>query len=183
MGWRNGSDGALLAHPARRLSQKIPQHAGGHHRQRDTQEKDQGILAPPPRPADRVCIRQHFINAHGIGDVLDLAVPERLVTAHDLVLDLLVDRAGDKDLSWLGDALDTRGDIDAVAVDVVRLHYDVTEIDANPVLDPGVLRSEALRPMRFCWMTMLHRTASTGLSKIAMKPSPVVFTRLPLCST
>ncbi|MGY2938292.1 hypothetical protein ACVWZK_003254 [Bradyrhizobium sp. GM0.4] len=60
------------------------------------------------------------------------------------MLDLLVDRAGDKDLAWLGDALDTRGDIDAVAVDVVRLHDDVTEIDANPVLDPGVLRKRGV---------------------------------------
>ena len=31
-------------------------------------------------------------------------------------------------------------------------------------------------------MTMLQRTASTGLSKMAMKPSPVVLTRLPWCS-
>jgi hypothetical protein len=28
----------------------------------------------------------------------------------------------------------------------------------------------------FCWMTIPHRTASTGLSKIARKPSPVVLT-------
>src|SRR5207253_2528777 len=62
----------------------------------------------------------------------------------DLVLDLLVDRAGDIDLAWLGDAFDARGDVDAVAVDVIRLYDDVTEIDANPVLDPGTLRKRGV---------------------------------------
>jgi len=28
----------------------------------------------------------------------------------------------------------------------------------------------------FCWITIPHRTASTGLSKMAIKPSPVVLT-------
>ncbi|MGY3425890.1 hypothetical protein ACVWZW_006394 [Bradyrhizobium sp. F1.13.4] len=60
------------------------------------------------------------------------------------MLDLLVDRAGDKDLAWFGDALDARCDVDAVAVDVVRLHDDVTEVDANPVLDPGLLRKRGV---------------------------------------
>src|SRR6185369_15871537 len=59
---------------------------------------------------------------------------------------LLVDRARDVDLAGFGDALDARRNVDAVAVDVVRLHDDVAEIDADPVFDPGGLRKRGVAP-------------------------------------
>src|SRR5439155_26398673 len=88
--------------------------------------------------------RQHAIDAHGIRDVLDLAIPERLIAAHHLVLDLLVDRARDVDRTRLGNTLDAGGNVDAVAVDIVLLNDDIAEIDANSVFDPGILRNRGV---------------------------------------
>ena len=46
----------------------------------------------------------------------------------------------------------------------------------------GFLGSDWLRSTMLCWITVLHRAASTGLSKIATNPSAVVLTSLPWCS-
>src|SRR5215471_11650901 len=48
------------------------------------------------------------------------------------------------DLARLRDAFDARGDIDAIAVDVVRFHDDVAEIDADAILDPRLLRKRGV---------------------------------------
>ena len=40
-------------------------------------------------------------------------------------------RAGDANTAWLRHRLQTRGDVDAVAIDVVALDDDVAEIDAD----------------------------------------------------
>ena len=133
-----------MSHLAAILHQPVPKHVAGNHQQCRDQKDKQDALAPAARPADCVCVRQHAIDAHWIGDVLDLAVPERLVAAYDLVLDLLVDRTRDIDLTGLGNALDACGDVDAVAVDIIRLYDDVAEIDANPVFEPRMLRKRGV---------------------------------------
>ena len=45
-------------------------------------------------------------------------------------------RAGDADAAGLGHRLQARGDVDAVAIDVVALDDDVAEIDADAKPDP-----------------------------------------------
>jgi hypothetical protein len=47
---------------------------------------------------------------------------------------------GDADAARRGEALEARRDIDAVAVNVVRRHDDVAEIDADAQIDAAVLR-------------------------------------------
>ena len=56
-----------------------------------------------------------------------------------LVLDLVEGVAGNDDAAGLGERLEPRGDVDAVAVDVVALDDHVAEIDADPELDALVL--------------------------------------------
>src|SRR5581483_11719054 len=71
-------------------------------------------------------IGKHPVNPNGVGDVLDLAIPERLVSANELILDLLVNAARDIHLARIGDAFKTRGDVDPVTVDVVLLNDHIT---------------------------------------------------------
>src|ERR1700747_806393 len=61
-----------------------------------------------------------------------------------LVFYLLLDAARNKHLARLGDPLDLDGNVDAIAVDVVRFNDDVAEIDADPVLDPGMVRHRCI---------------------------------------
>ena len=56
------------------------------------------------------------------------------------MLYLFVDAAGDIDLAGTGDAFKPRGNVDAVAIDVVGFDDDVAKIDADPILDPICIR-------------------------------------------
>ena len=102
------------------------------------------------RPVKGGGVRKHAVNSHRIGDVLDLAITEQLVAANQLVLYLLVNAARDVNLARIGNALETRSDVDAVTVDVVWFDDDVAEIDADPVLDPVMLR-QRMRCARPCF--------------------------------
>src|SRR5262249_25294949 len=89
-------------------------------------------------------VRQHAIDPDRIGDVLDLAIAERLVSAHQLMFDLLIDAAGDVHLARLGKPFKTGGNVDALAVDVISFDDHVAKIDADPVLHPVVLRKGSI---------------------------------------
>ena len=66
-------------------------------------------------------IRKHAIDPHRIGDVLDLAIPERLVSADQFVLYLFENAARDVNLAGIGNTLEARSNIDAVTVNVVSV--------------------------------------------------------------
>jgi hypothetical protein len=68
----------------------------------------------------------------------------RLEREVELRLDLIVDVARDADTARLGEALEARRDVDAVAVDVVVLDDHVAEVDADA--EPDTLLG---RPVRF----------------------------------
>ena len=70
---------------------------------------------------------------------LTLRSPSDLVSADQFMLYLFVDAAGDVDLAGTGNAFKSRGDIDAVAINVVCFDDDVTKIDAYSILNPMVL--------------------------------------------
>jgi hypothetical protein len=69
-----------------------------------------------------------------------MAITERFVSANQLVLYLFVNAAGDIDFAGLGYAFKPRGNVDAVAVNIVGFDDDVAEIDSNAILDPMMLR-------------------------------------------
>jgi hypothetical protein len=89
-------------------------------------------------------IRQDAIDAHGIRNVLQFLVAERLIAADQLVLDLLVDAARDVDPSGLGHVLQPCRDIDPIAVDIVRIDDDIAQIHPDTVPDPLLRRQRGV---------------------------------------
>src|SRR5229473_1677446 len=122
-----------------RWPQHIPKGAAGDDQQKKAQQKNQNILAPFSGPVEGVWIRKHAVDPHRIGDVLDFAISERLISANKFVLYLLVNGARDVELARIGNALKTRGNIDSITVNIVCFDDEVAKVDANPILDPVML--------------------------------------------
>jgi hypothetical protein len=103
------------------------------------------VLAP--RCPDVVCGRAatsdsssvHRKDADGPGDVLDTLFPCVLEGIGKFVADMVPYRAGDADPTGLGERLQPRGDVDAVAVDVTAFGDHIAEIDTDPEDDPLLL--------------------------------------------
>ncbi len=72
-------------------------------------------------------------------DVLDVLVAPVLKKIGELVADLVAHHPRDADSTGLGQRLQSRSDVDAITVDVVRLDNHVTEVDADTEGDPLVL--------------------------------------------
>ena len=73
---------------------------------------------------------------HRMGDVLQALFAEAFEADRELVAHLFVDRAGDENAARLGQFLQSRRDIDAVAIDVVALQHHVAQIDADAKIHP-----------------------------------------------
>src|SRR5882762_8236140 len=82
--------------------------------------------------------RMHAIDRYRARNVFDFAVAERLIAIKELVFYLLVDSARDANLAGPGYSGEAGGSVDAVAINVVWIRDHVAEIDANPILDPGM---------------------------------------------
>src|SRR6266850_5548882 len=121
---------------AMRQPKHIPKGAAGDDQQSEAQQENQNVLASFSGPAKGGRIRKHAVDPDRIGDVLDLAISEQLISANQLVLDLLVNGARDVNLARLGKALETRSNVDAITVNVGCFDDDVAKIDTNPILDP-----------------------------------------------
>jgi len=75
-----------------------------------------------------------------------------------------VNRIGDEHCTGVGQGLDPRGDVDAVAIEVVALDDHVAEIDADAQFDP-VVRRDASVPPGHCLLhcdRAAHRIDDTG---------------------
>ena len=98
-------------------------------------------LRRPLRPR-----QHHAVHVDRHLDVLQLRLPQAFERLVDLVANLIEHRTGDADAAGVGERLDARGDVDAVAEDVAVAHLDVTEMQADAHLDaPLRPPSEALR--------------------------------------
>ena len=91
----------MLEHFAACLQQQVSESTRRDDQQRQTQRPDENGFAAPRTPK-RGRIGKYAVDSHVIGDVLHLAVPERLVSADQLVFDLLVDAARNKHFARLG---------------------------------------------------------------------------------
>ena len=78
-------------------------------------------------------------NVYRPGQVLDLPRAQVPVAKRQLGFDLVEDLARNADTAGLGEPLQTRRDVDAVAVDVVVLDDDVAEVNADPEGDATLL--------------------------------------------
>src|SRR6267142_4032552 len=121
---------------AMRQPKHIPKGAAGDDEQSEAQQENQNVLASFSGPAKGGGIRKHAVDPDRIGDVLDFAISEQLISTNQLVLDLLVNGARDVNLAGLGNALETRSNIDTIAINVGCFDDDVAKIDTNPILDP-----------------------------------------------
>ena len=108
-----------------------------------------------------------------------MVLAHRLEAEVELVLDLVVDVAGDADAAGLGEAFEAGGDVDAVAEDVVGLDDDVADIDADAEADAPVLGLIRLASATPFWIATAHSTASTALPNSTRAPSPVSLTTRP----
>ena len=124
-------------------------------------------------------IEQHPIDADRIGDVLQPLLAEVAKADVELVHGVVEGRAGDTDPAGLGNGLQPRGDVDAVAVKVVALDDDVAEIDADAELDALGWRKSLLRSAMPRWTVAAQRRASTTLANSTSAPSPISLTMRP----
>ena len=62
----------------------------------------------------------------------------------DPIADTFIDDRGHADSTWLGKWLQARGNIDAVAIDIVAFDNDIAKIDTDPHHD-GWLRRALIR--------------------------------------
>ena len=115
-------------------------------------------------------------------DVLQMLLAGILEGDVQPVADMFAGGCRDADAARLGDVLQPRRHIDAVAKDVAVLDDDVAEIDADAELDAPILGTPALRPAIPCWISTAQATAFTTLVNSTSMPSPVSLTMRPLCS-
>src|SRR5581483_4921873 len=73
---------------------------------------------------------------HRLGDVFQRLVAHVVIGNLGLAPDLAMRVVGDADATGIGDAFEPRGDVDAVAKDVVVVDDDVADMDADAELDP-----------------------------------------------
>src|SRR6266851_4075906 len=97
--------------------------------------------------------RSHPVDPHWPSDVLDLLLAQILKDKGQPVAHVVINRIGDEHPAGISQAFDPRGNVDAVAIEVVALDDHVTEIDADAQLDAAV-RADIRVPLRDC---LLHR--------------------------
>jgi len=84
----------------------------------------------------RLIVEHHAIDRHRLGNVLNFALTQMLDGEIELVLDLVENVTSHTDATRLSQALEPRGHVDPVAVDVVVLDDDVANVDADSIDDP-----------------------------------------------
>ena len=104
-----------------------------------------------------------------LSDVLELDEAEIAGREIEPPFDLPIGILGKADRAGLGDPLQPRGNIDAVAHQIAVSFFDhVTEMHPDAEIDPAVVRTPTLRSMRPFCIAMAQRTASTTLRNSAM---------------
>src|SRR5216684_3840289 len=82
----------------------------------------------------------HPVDPHQTGDVLEFLLAHILKGEIELAGRVLLNARRYADAAWLGQGLEARCDVDAVAKDVAILDHNVADIDADAELDAAVHR-------------------------------------------
>ena len=85
-------------------------------------------------------IHHYPIRSHRLGDVLDRLLTLILVVQRQLVLDLIVDRAGDADPTGNREAFQPRGDVDPIPIESLAFDDHIAQVDANAKLHLPMVR-------------------------------------------
>jgi len=80
------------------------------------------------------------MNSYGVSDVFYDLVAEIVARERKLILDLLIDGAGDANAAWIRQALQPRRHVDAVANQIVPLDHHIADVDADAKMHPPVFR-------------------------------------------
>ena len=130
------------------------------------------IVRPDPRGKDsqRPC------------DILECFFPQIDKLGFDPPAHMVVRRTRDADASGLGDALEPRRDIDAIAEHVVPVDQHVAEMNADPVHDVVGPAVSALRSAICFCIVSAHSTAATTEGNSISIPSPIVLNSRPPCA-
>src|SRR5216684_3758794 len=83
-------------------------------------------------------LRQHPEHSYWFRDVLDRLLAEVLVAQRKPVPKVLADGARDADAAGFGKALEARGDVDAIAVDLLTFLDYVAQVDADAEFHPAI---------------------------------------------
>ena len=80
-----------------------------------------------------LAVQHHFVHADRTADIFDVLLAEILETDRQTVGNLIAHRGGNADAARLRQPFKPRGDVDAVAEDIVVLDDDVAQIDADAI--------------------------------------------------
>ena len=125
-----------------RVARHVGERQDGDRRPSRLWAPDLAHLGPGERPASLPGC--HFQTRIGRSIFLTRDFAAVLEADVDAIADAFVDDRGDADAAGLGQRLQPRGDVDAVAVDVVALDDHVAEIDADAQHDRRL--AQALHP-------------------------------------
>ena len=84
--------------------------------------------------------RRDPVDPHRPGNIFDLLLAQILKDKGQPVAHLIMNRIGDEHSAGIGQSLDPRRDVDAVAIEVVALDDHIAEIDADAHFDAAVPR-------------------------------------------
>ena len=119
---------------------------------------------------------------YGPGDVLYRLFARVLKSDIRLAGKLVMHSARYADAARFRQTFQPCGDVDAISQNVVSINNNVSEIDADAVVDAPLLRNVSLTPAIACCTSTAHFTASTTLGNSTNTPSPVVLTMRPPCA-
>src|SRR4029450_9822991 len=80
------------------------------------------------------------VSLDGFWNVLQFLRPERSINERQLALDLFVGLGGNTNTAGFGETFEARCNVHAIAVDIVVIDDDVTNIDADSKFNPVTLR-------------------------------------------
>ena len=116
---------------------------------RDRAQRGASAARPRAAPDGRLSVslvEAHPEHADRPGDVLDALLAQILERDAEPVADLIAHRARDADAARLGELLQARGHVHAIAEDVVVLADHVAEVDADAKADLALRRHVAVAP-------------------------------------
>jgi hypothetical protein len=97
-------------------------------------------------PAKKSCINSTTPRAHRLGNILQRLQTHIVEGNIDFAADLALGVIGDADASGFRDPFQTRGDVDAIAKNIVVIDDDVADVNADAEFDPGILRYIGVLP-------------------------------------
>ena len=102
-----------------------------------------------PRPAPLDARHSQGVGAYGLRDVLDALLSGKVEGHIELALQVIVGGSRDHHPARLAELLQPRGDVHAVAEQVLALDHHVAEVDPDPKHDPALRQGVVLAGCRF----------------------------------